>query len=48
MSEYKFKAVVEGIVIGESYQDAIENIENPALILSVDKIKLKNIEENKE
>lgn len=45
MKEYKFKAVIEGVVVGESYQDAIENVENPALIVSIDKTKVKNIEE---
>lgn len=45
MREYKFKAVIEGVVVGESYQDAIENVENPALIVSIDKAKVKNIEE---
>lgn len=46
MEEYKFKAVIEGVVVGHNYQDAIENIENPALIVSIDKAKVKNIEEN--
>lgn len=46
MEEYKFKAVIEGVVVGQNYQDAIENIENPALIVSIDKAKVKNIEEN--
>ena len=45
MKEYKFKAIIEGVVVGESYQDAIENVENPALIVSIDKAKVKNIEE---
>ena len=45
MKEYKFKAVIEGVVVGKSYQDAIENVENPALIVSIDKAKVKNIEE---
>ncbi len=44
MEEYRFKAVIEGVVVGESYQDAIENVENPALIVSCDKVKVKNIE----
>lgn len=46
MEEYKFKAVIEGVVVGQNYQDAIENIENPALIVSINKAKVKNIEEN--
>jgi hypothetical protein len=46
MEEYKFRAVIEGIVVGESYQEAIENIEIPMLISSIDKVKLKNIERN--
>lgn len=45
MREYKFRAIIEGVVAGESYQDAIENVENPAMIVSIDKAKVKNIEE---
>ena len=45
MTEFAFKAVIVGVVVGESYQDAIENVENPLLIVSIDKAKVKNIEE---
>lgn len=44
MNEYKFKATIEGVVVGESYQDAIENIGIPSLISSIDKLKIKNID----
>lgn len=44
MTEYVFKAIIEGVVVGENYKDAIENIDNPALIVSIDKSKIKNIE----
>ena len=48
MEEYKFRAVIEGIVVGDNYKEAIENIEIPMLISSIDKVKLKNIERNTE
>lgn len=44
MTEFAFKAVIVGVVVGENYQDAIENVENPLLIVSIDKAKIKNIE----
>lgn len=48
MNEYKFKAIIEGVVYGENYQDAIENIDNPAMIISIDKTKVKKIEVKKD
>lgn len=46
--KYKFKAVITGIVEGESYADALSNLEFPQMINEIKKIKVKTIDEAKE
>lgn len=43
--KYKFKAVITGIVEGESYADALSNLEFPQMINEIKKIKIKTIDE---
>lgn len=44
VNKYKFKAIVEGIVIGESYMDALSNLFIPGMTEQIYKIKLKDID----
>lgn len=44
IKKYKFKAIVEGVVVGESYIDAISNLFIPGMTKQIYKIKLKDID----
>ena len=44
VNKYRFKAVIEGFVLGESYLDALSNLFIPGMIEQIYKIKLKDID----
>lgn len=44
INKYKFKAIVEGVVVGESYIDALSNLFIPGMTEQIYKIKLKDID----
>ena len=44
VNKYRFKAVIEGFVLGESYLDALSNLFIPGMIEQIYKIKLRDID----
>ena len=44
VNKYRFKAVVEGVVLGESYLDALSNLFIPGMTEQIYKIKLRDID----